>query len=190
MLRKCRRSDQAHFDFYTALAGQELAQALVAAKARYPPREGDADWNIVISHAKRKALNDRLQRRAAAAYEGDDKLWIEDAEVPFQCFPGTRLIGCNNSHRKIVNGAFLTVLEVDENTIKLLNEDVGKELEVSPTQLAKHTRLRWALTLCSAQGRSLSGTIAVHDTSSRYFSTKHLYVALSRATNGGNVSVV
>jgi hypothetical protein len=65
----------------------------------------------------------------------------------------------------------------------------AEEFEASVEQLAKHTRLRWALTLCSVQGRSLQGTIAVHDVGSVHFSQTHLYVALSRATDGALVSI-
>ena len=189
VLGRCRRSDQAHFDFYTSLGTLGLEQALEAALARHPPR-GDCDWNIVMSHKKRRMLNERLQRKAAAAYEGEDKLWIEAPDASFHCFPGTKLIGCNNTFKKIVNGSFLKVTSVSPETIGLLDEDTGAEFDVSPAQIAKHTRLSWALTLCSVQGRSLSGTIAVHDALSRYFTAVHLYVALSRATDGANVSVV
>ena len=61
---------------------------------------------------------------------------------------------------------------------------------MTPEQLGRHTRLRWALTIYGSQGRSLPGTIAVHDSHHPFFSLTHLYVALSRATDGANVSVV
>ena len=61
---------------------------------------------------------------------------------------------------------------------------------MSAAQVAKHTRLRWALTLTSVQGRSLPGTIGIHDTNSKHFSAAHLYVALSRATDGANVTIL
>ena len=189
VLGRCRRSDQAHFTFYTTIKDWSLEEALRAARARHPPRSDDYDWNLVLSNAKRQQINDRLQRKAAAAHE--DKLWIEAADVPFDCFVGTKLVGCNNTHKKIVNGSFLRVTSVSPTSIGLLDEDVGEEqFEVTPEQVAKHTRLRWALTIYGSQGRSLPGTIAVHDSHSRFFSLTHLYVALSRATDGANVSVV
>ena len=92
--------------------------------------------------------------------------------------------------RGIVNGAFLLVTRVSPEAVWLQDEDTsGEELEVSAAQVAKHTRLRWALTLTSVQGRSLPGTIGIHDTNSRHFSAAHLYVALSRATDGANVTI-
>ena len=89
-----------------------------------------------------------------------------------------------------VNGAFLLVTAVEDEKIRVRDEDTEEEADYTPAQVAKHTRLRWALTLCSVQGRSLAGTIAIHDTRSRYFDTTHLYVALSRATDAANVHIV
>ncbi len=73
----------------------------------------------------------------------------------------------------------------------LQDEDTSGEelLEVSAAQVAKHTRLRWALTLASVQGRCLFGPVGIHDTNSRHFSAAHLYVALSQATDGANVTI-
>ncbi len=61
---------------------------------------------------------------------------------------------------------------------------------MSVEQIAAHTRLRHALTLCSVQGRSLPSTVGIHDVSSRFFTETHFYVALSRATDGANVSII
>ncbi len=88
-----------------------------------------------------------------------------------------------------MNGAFLLVTRVSPDAVWLQDEDTGEELEVSAAQMAKHTRLRWALTLASVQGRSLPGTIGIHCTSSMHFSAAHLYVVLSRATDGANVTI-
>ena len=65
----------------------------------------------------------------------------------------------------------------------------GDEFEVSVSSLVKHTRLRHALTLCSVQGRTLSGTVALYDINSKHFTPTHLYVGLSRATDGRKVSI-
>ena len=73
--------------------------------------------------------------------------------------------------------------------MKLRDDDTGGEFEASYEQLGRHTRLRWALNVFSVHGRSLSGSIAIHDTASPYFTVTHLYVALSRAVDGGSVSI-
>ena len=107
VLRRCRRSDQAHFDFIRSLQALEPAKALEAAKARYPSRgKRAADWNLTLSNHKRRRINSEMQHEAAVATE--DRVWI-DGETPFWCFAGTRLIGCNCTLRGIVNGAFCSL---------------------------------------------------------------------------------
>jgi hypothetical protein len=118
---------------------------------------------------------------------------IKHPEGDFQCFVGTKLIGCNNTLPGIVNGAFLRVTGVDLSDkspplITLLDEDSGEHIHnVTPAQVARHCKLRHALTLTSCQGRSLVGTIAIHDSNKRHFTSTHLYVGLSRAVNGKNI---
>ena len=188
VLRRCRRSDRAHFDSYMRLRDMPLHEALATAHALYPPATADADWHIVLSHYKRKALNEELQQRAV---QKETDVILVDGETPYHCFPGTKLIGSNSTLRPIVNGALLLVTKVSPDVVTLKDEDAGgEEFEVSVSQLVRHTRLRWALTLCSVQGRSLKGTVAIHDLTSRHFSTTHLYVALSRAALGSRVSIV
>jgi hypothetical protein len=187
VLQWCRRSDQAHFDSYCRLRDMPLDAALGIARETYPPPEHGCDWNIVMSNYRRKKINEGMQAAAAERHEGT-KVRI-NGEVPFECFVGTKPIGCNSSPTGIVNGAFLTVTAIAGDKIRVRDEDTDAEADYSPVQLAKHTRLRWALTLCSVQGRSLQGTIAVHDTSSAHFTRTHLYVSLSRATNGRNVHI-
>ncbi len=141
-----------------------------------------------MSNYRRKMINERMQRRATAGET--EKIWIdgEDAEVPYHLFTGTRLIG-SNTVGNFVNGAFLLVSEIGQDGIRLQDEDAKEEFEASVEQIAKHTKLRWALTICSVQGKSLDGTIAIHDVESVHFNDTHLYVALSRATDGANVSI-
>ena len=187
VLQRCRRSDQAHFDFYCGLRDMALADALERATQRYPPKHGCV-WNLVMSNFRRRKINERMQANAARRHTGT-KVPI-DGEVSFDCFVGTKLIGCNGALQGIVNGAFLHVTAIEGDKIRLRDEDTAEEADYTPVQVARHTRLRWALTLCSVQGRSLAGTIALHDTQSRHFDARHLYVALSRATDGANVSIV
>ena len=111
-------------------------------------------------------------------------------EVDYVCFAGACLVACNNSHPKISNGAFLDVVELTDGGVLLRDLDTDEQLTVTNKALAAHTRLRHALTLCSVQGRSLSGTVAIHDVHSRHFSVTHLYVALSKARHGDDVWIV
>ena len=56
--RRCRRSDQAHFDFYTTLRGLPIHEALAAARVRYPARAEASTWNITMSNYRRKMINE------------------------------------------------------------------------------------------------------------------------------------
>ena len=157
---------------------------------RYKWRGEACDRHITMSHWNRKRINDALQKRAASIAPDDEKIWITGGETDFHCFVGSRLIGCNNTSPKIVNGAFLTVTKLLGEGVELRDEDSGEVFEISVGQLAAHTRLRWALTLVSVQGRTLEGNIGIHDFRSKFFSLTHLYVALSRATNGAHVFLI
>jgi len=184
-LTRCRRSDVAHFDACLAIRDMPLAEGLALVHQRYPPRAGEALWNIVVSHRRRRYVNEHHQRKAAAAQQGPTV--PIDGEVSYDCFAGTRLVGCSNVLKKIVNGAFLLVTSVSEESIGLLDEQTSEEFEVTPAQLAKHTRLRSALTVWACQGRTLQGTIAIHESRSPHFSPTHLYVALTRTTSGAEI---
>ena len=185
VLRRCRRSDGAHFEFCNRIRGLEISHGVQLALERYPPRSDTAKWNLTISHWKRKCLNGEMQRKLAT--QVDEKVWVADAEVPFHIFRGTELMGRNNDHRIITTGAFLDVLEVEGNKVKLIDLATEIEFTVSLDQVAKHTKLRHAMTLYSTQGRSLPGTIAVYDWNNPHFTPTSLYIALSRAKESDKI---
>ena len=70
-----------------------------------------------------------------------------------------------------------------------LENEHGAKFIVAAEQVAKHLRMPWAVTYPAIQGRTLQGTVGVWDADSKHFSTKHLYVGVSRATHGSKVSV-
>ena len=117
----------------------------------------------------------------------------EVVEIPkysdeaYSCCVGTRLMGCNNSHKAIRNGELFEVTDISLTTITLRNE--RGEISLTPQQLAKHCRLCWAVTYPSIQGRTLDGTVSVWDLDSKHFTARHLYVGVSRATHGSKVRV-
>ena len=96
-------------------------------------------------------------------------------------------MGANNCHREVINGGLYVVQRLGPLTLR--DEDTGAEFVMSPEQVAKHTRLRWACTYPSMQGRTLKGTVALWDLDSQNFTSRHLYIGLSRATNGSLVRV-
>jgi len=71
------------------------------------------------------------------------------------------------------------ILELGE-TVALKS---GEELvSLKRADFFKSMRLRCAITYASAQGLTLQGLLALHDTSNEHFDWKKLYVGLSRAT--------
>ena len=147
-----------------------LEDAKRLAAERFPPAE--SLWNLVISHHKRRAINVRRQRRAV---HGQDTVDVPTASDPgFKCSAGTRLIGANNCHREVINGGLYEVLTL--SPLRIRDEETGAEFLLSPEQIAKHTRLRWACTYPSVQGRTLQGTVALWDLSSQHFTSRHLYI--------------
>ena len=94
-----------------------------------------------------------------------------------------------------MNGALLDVLavKIDEGEeVKVVLRDIETKVDftLTPQQVAKHTRLRWAVTYPAIQGRTLDGTVRLWDTASKHFTIEALYVGLSRAKEGSKVSVV
>ncbi len=185
ILNRCRRSDRAHFDVCCKVRSLPIRAGLELALERYPPRDERARWNLTVTHRRRMKINDEIQRSLAKNIE--PKKWIEDAEVPFHIFPGTLLIGRNNDHSKVKTGAFLVATDFDDTGVEMHDEFDMKPFKLTFEQVAKHTRLRHAMTLYSTQGRSLLGTIEIHDWNNRHFSSTSLYVALSRAKESDKI---
>ncbi len=188
VLKRGRRSDQGHFNFCSQIRLMPIADGRQLALERYPPRDEAAVWNLVVSNWRRKAINDKMQKEATL--NAKTKIWIEDAEVPFHIFAGTRLMGRDNDLSNVKSGAFLIVqqlIEGPEELVDIIDEFTNDRFKLSIKQIAEHTRLRHAMTLYSAQGRSLPGTVAVHDWANPNFTSTSLYVALSRARESDKV---
>jgi hypothetical protein len=185
VLNRARRNDTAHFDFCNRIRRVSIDEGVNLAMERYPPRNELATWNLVVSHWRRRLINNDMQKRAAAKVQ--EKAWIEDAEVPFHIFAGTELMGRNNDFSHIKTGAFLVVTKLLGDGVEMQDEGLKETFKLNFGQVAKYTRLRHAMTLYSTQGRSLQGTIAVHDWLNKYFTSTSLYVALSRARESDKV---
>ena len=183
VLTRCRRSDQAHFDFYCGLP-QDVSLAIKKAKKRYAQWE-HADLHAVISHAKRRKINSAMQQEAC---EGQQCVRIPSGVDPeFDCFPGTKLVGCANTG-KFVNSAWYTVLAVGE-TILLEDQHDKSTFEVTPEVLSKNAMLAYAVTYHRLQGATQTGTLCLHGMDSKHFQRHHLYVGLSRVTHGENAYI-
>jgi len=143
----------------------------------------DGALHLVISHRKRRAINEKIQDANA----GDSGIQMSafDGELPYRIVVGTPLVG-SCTGRGIINGAFYTVIEIRPIKIQdLLNGDVT---EITPELLVKHTCLAHAVVYNRAQGLTIRDqTVVLHCFDSKYFRRAHLYVGLSRVTNGSNI---
>ena len=186
-----KRSDPPLFEWYASLipggSRYELSmcQVLAEARAAFPPEDGHARWNLVISHARRLRINRALNLAeehpdrvlVASGGKGDGEDWW--------CFPGLVLIGALKTGR-VTKGLMYTVSAVSETHVVL------EDGEISLTHhAASHAlRLTYAITYASCQGLTLPGRLRLWDTRSPHFSRKHLFVGLSRATAADFVEVV
>jgi len=207
VLTRCWRAkdDIPFFNWYTSIPRMTLQEAKEEARSRSPLNGAPADWNLVISHYRRIKLNDLLQKAATQAYKtkgGHNIVHIEPDKpktetrclmrnVPqaFDCWRGTRLIGADNEHEEVVNGALLEVMDIDSKGALIRDRETKKEFSMSIAQIAKHTRLCWAVTYPAVQGRTLDGTVRLWDVDSKHFTLEALYIGVSRATHGSLVSL-
>ena len=79
------------------------------------------------------------------------------------------------------NGLLYEVIQVGDTTVSLRDE-LG-DYEVPHAFVAKNMKLSHARTIFQAQSSTLHGVVAVHDLDSSVFNTRHLLVAVSRATH-------
>jgi hypothetical protein len=196
-----RRSDAELFDFYApicrggALEHTPLADLLQAARERFPPRghAQEVDWHLCISNKARMAINAEANDFQAARYEAQTGLPAIVLEPPetsklqqrIRLFPGLVLVG-NATEDGVKNGVFYSVVEVGE---KVTLQAEGETARVWLDKLTARLRPAAALTYFSSQGRTLRGSVRLHDTRSKHFSKRHLAVGVGRATGARLVQV-
>ena len=177
-----RGSDPSFASWYISVRHRE--DAVAEALRCFPCTDRRADWNLCLSHFRRRQINAREQaREAEEAERAGLRLYRVAGEDPYDMFLGTKLIGANNEHRGITTGALLIVRRVD-HMVTLEDEETGEQVKVKPEVLGRYTRLRHAITLASCQGRTLRGLVRLWDARSRHMTATHIYVAASRATSG------
>ena len=142
-LTTCRRSDETLFSFYASLiegGSREHAtvQAAVADAMRtFPKKAREAEWNLSVTHAKRKRICKLINDQAA---KGKTHVHVKaSADLHSQdmfVFEGLVLVGCNQKKKGVVNGCFYKVLAVDEQQTTLLNLDTA-DAEMSAAQAAE-----------------------------------------------------
>ncbi len=185
-LARCRRSDEAHFRFYTGLSAN-ISNAIEASRVGYGGADdADADLHVCISHRRRRAIAHEKQGRLA---EGRECVEIPAGDDPaFPCFVGTKLVG-NATTGRIVNGGRYTVTAIGGGKVALVDDTTGDAFETSAEACGKCCLLGHAMVYNKVQGATESGTVMLHDMGSKHFRRCHLYVGLSRVTAGEHLFV-
>ena len=95
----------------------------------------------------------------------------------------------NNDTANVVSGGFLTVQALRENECDVINE-FGAVHTLTHESIGRSTRLAWAITVTSSQSREFDCRVCIWDLSSRFYTTRHLYVAMTRIKRPAALVVV
>ena len=89
----------------------------------------------------------------------------------------------------LFNNVIFRCAELQEGHITVEELDTGESSEIPVARLAELFRSAAALTTIQVQGRTLQGTVCLHEWSHSRFSRRHAIVGLSRATSMELVSM-
>jgi hypothetical protein len=195
-----RRSDPELFGFYAPICKggarehESLQNLLQEARARFPASGCDVSikWHLCISNKARIALNKRVNEFEARQYQRLTGEAAELLEAPpnselqqdILMFPGLRLVG-SRTEEGVKNGVFYCVQTPRDGnkTVLQVVGGAGDTVRIYTNKVASHLRPAAALTYFGSQGRTLDGTVRLHDTRSPFFTKRHLVVGVGRATS-------
>ena len=89
----------------------------------------------------------------------------------------------------LFNNSLFTVAGLGESTITVEELDTTTRSEIPVARIVELFRSAAALTTIQVQGRTLQGTVCLHEWSHPRFSRRHAIVGLSRATSMELVSM-
>jgi hypothetical protein len=217
-MTQCRRSDEELFEWYASLVAEPLGErhqqplGLTVRQARseftadkvtgFIPGSRLAPTNLVISHRLREAVNEQCNAVDARVREDAQHLTAEEFEYKAEpgtnspqdawFWPGQRVVACSKG-RKLRNGREYEILELGEvvTVVAAVRGTRGSDepIRLKRSEFFRCLRLRYAVTYASAQGLTIEGLLALHDTGHRHFDWRKLYVGLSRATGRNKVVV-
>ena len=87
------------------------------------------------------------------------------------------------------NNVLYTVLHLTEDLVYPSAPHAEEPLALPYAQVAEMLRLSYAQTYASCQGTEFDGTLRVHDTNSRHFTRRHLFISLSRAKRAEQIDI-
>ena len=104
-------------------------------------------------------------------------------------FQGIELLGCSRNSRKVKNNVLYTVRQMTEDLVYLSAPHTEELLALPYAQVAELLRLSYAQTYASCQGTEFEGMLRLHDTQSRFFTRRHLFISLSRAKRAEQIDI-
>jgi hypothetical protein len=193
LLTECKRSDKTLFDWFTSVAeggsrfDLPLTQQVKQARKDFPFRE-PARWHLVISHAKRKAINRRemlrLKPASAVFYPRVAATGMTSEPQDLWLWPDIQVFACTRSVTKgLRNGMLYTVASVGEQTI------LEGGILLTKEEASKYLRPSFAQTYASSQGLTLEGRVQLCDSGNKHFTSRMLLMGLSRAREASLVQV-
>ena len=188
VLSECRRSDQNLYNFYSSLIEggsrfEALLEDVIREAARTFQRQHDIyRYNLVISHRRRRAINEAMSDKLAP--EGSTAIELEGSLV--KVWPGLQLV-CSATlpEKGLYNGCPYTIVEITDDAVAF--KELEKPLCIKKVQEAM--RLSFASTYAGCQGTEFTGTLCLRDVQHRFFTRKHLFVGLSRAKVAADVAI-
>ena len=103
--------------------------------------------------------------------------------------PGTRHIVCmNQSKQGMHNSMLLECVSWDAEHVTLRDIEGGGEFVCTHSFCKANLRSALCCAISSAQGRTIPGTIGLHDLSHPRYTRRHLYTCCSRSKALGNLS--
>lgn len=211
-MTQCRRSDEELFDWYASLVAeppgrrhqQPLSETVQQARSEFTAARATgfiqgsrlAPTNLVISHRLREAVNEQCNIIDRWGREDAQHLTVKEFEYKAEpgtnnpqdawFWPGQRVVACSKG-RKLRNGREYEIIELGEAIV--VREGAKEPIKLKRSEFFRCMRLRYAVTYASAQGLTIEGLLALHDTGHQYFDWRKLYVGLSRATGRDKVVV-
>ena len=191
-LTKCRRSSGFLFDFYTSLyetganGHLSIREMVELSRRTFPPKPGNARWNLCISHGKRQTVNRVCW---LAECKGKELLSCKlSDEIVDHIFVGCPLIGCTTERNKTVNGAFYVVNGWDDEHVFIQDIETQETIDL-PIKSTKNCRLGWSITYHAVQSRTLREHVRLHDVTHPRFTKEMLAMGLGRAVAAENLDV-
>jgi hypothetical protein len=210
-MTRCMRSDAMLFDWYASLVAeplgrrhqQPLADTVQQARSEFTEANATgylagsllAPTNLVISHRLRVKVNERCNAMDVKGRADAQLLTVREFEYTEEpgtnnpqdawFWPGQRVVACSKG-RKLRNGREYEILELGDVIVVRGGDEI---IRLKRSEFFRCMRLRYAVTYASAQGLTIEGLLALHDTGHKYFEWRKLYVGLSRATGRDKVIV-